>query len=70
MSNVHMQPVSSSNIAAIGWAEDMLYVEFKGGRRYVYEGVPETEFNALMKADSQGQYLNANIKPGYNVTEV
>lgn len=68
--NVHMQPVSSSNIAAIGWAEDILYVEFKGGRRYIYEDVPETEFNALMSASSQGQYLNANIKPYHTVTEV
>jgi len=70
MSNVHMQPVSSSNIAAIGWAEDILYVEFKGGRRYTYDGVPETEYNNLMNAASQGSYLNAVIKPNHLVTEV
>lgn len=60
-------PVSSSNIAAIGYDEDMqiLEVEFKDGSVYQYSGVPLSEFEGIMNAASHGTYLNANIKRRY-----
>jgi KTSC domain-containing protein len=58
------QPVSSSNIAEIGYDESrrVLEVLFRIGTVYQYFDVPPQEYQALMQAGSLGQYLNANIK--------
>jgi hypothetical protein len=62
-----MQPVSSSNIAAIGYdAENQtVYVQFLNGSTYAYKGVPEHEFENLRTAPSVGSYLNRNYKNIY-----
>jgi hypothetical protein len=58
------QPVTSSNIAEIGYDEQrrVLEVLFKVGTVYQYFDVPPQEYQALMQAGSIGQYVNANIK--------
>lgn len=60
-------PVSSSNIAAIGYDEDnqILEVEFNSGSVYQYSGVPSSEHDGIMNADSKGRYLYASIKNRY-----
>lgn len=62
-----MQPVSSSNIEAIGYdAENQtVYVQFLNGSTYAYKGVPEHEFENLRTASSVGSYLNRNYKNIY-----
>jgi len=62
-----MQPVSSSNIAAVGFdAENQtVYVQFLNGSTYAYKGVPEHEFENLRTAPSVGAYLNRNFKNVY-----
>jgi len=62
-----MQPVSSSNIAAVGYDTDsqMVYVQFLNGSTYAYKGVPEHEFENLRTAPSVGSYLNRNYKNVY-----
>lgn len=62
-----MQPVSSSNIAAVGYdAENQtVYVQFLNGSTYAYRGVPEHEFENLLTAPSVGSYLNRNFKNIY-----
>ena len=62
-----MQPVNSSNIAAVGYdAENqMVYVQFLNGSTYVYKGVPDHEFENLRTAPSVGSYLNRNYKNVY-----
>lgn len=62
-----MQPVSSSNISAVGYdAENqMVYVQFLDGSVYAYKGVPEHEFDNLRSAPSVGSYLNRNYKNVY-----
>ena len=62
-----MQPVSSSNIAAIGYdAENQaVYVQFLNGSTYAYKGVPEHEYENLRTAPSRGSYLNRNFKNVY-----
>ena len=62
-----MQPVSSSNIEAIGYdAENQaVYVQFLNGSTYAYKGVPEHEFENLRTAPSVGSYLNRNYKNVY-----
>lgn len=67
MSTPEMQPVHSSNIAAVGFdaGEQIVYVEFLNGSTYAYKGVPEHEFENLITAPSVGSYLNRNYKNVY-----
>jgi hypothetical protein len=67
MSMPDMQPVSSSNIAALGYDADnqMVYVQFLNNSTYVYKGVPEHEYENLRTAASVGSYLNRNFKNVY-----
>lgn len=62
-----MQPVSSSNIAAVGYdlENQTAYVQFLNGSTYAYKGVPEHEFENLRTAPSVGSYLNRNYKNVY-----
>lgn len=65
-------PVSSSNIASIGYDSDAvtLEVEFHTGKVYQYFDVPEAVHVELMQASSVGTYLNANIKNHYRYAQV
>lgn len=60
-------PVSSSNIAAIGFEllSETLEVEFKNGSIYQYFNVPEVLFEQLMAATSVGAFFNANIRDAF-----
>ena len=62
-----MQPVSSSNIASIGYDSDnqIVYINFLNGSTYAYKGVPEQEFESLRTASSVGSYFNRNYKNIY-----
>ncbi len=59
-------PVSSSNIASIGYDEErlILEVEFLNGSIYQYFGVPQSLYQGLMRASSHGSYLDDYIKKG------
>jgi hypothetical protein len=65
-------PVSSSNIAEIGYDEvgRILEVLFLNGSLYQYFDVPPQVYNELAMASSVGQYLNANIKGNYRYARV
>ncbi len=67
MSMPEMQPVSSSNIAAVGYdaENENVYVQFLDGSTYAYKGVQEHEFENLRTASSVGSYLNRNYKNVY-----
>jgi hypothetical protein len=65
-----MTPVISSNLAAVGWADDTLRVQFLNGRTYEYEGVSEGTYHALMNSGSVGGYFMAVIKNQYPTQEV
>ena len=67
-----MIPVTSSNIAAIGYDEDSqtLQVEFNNGSNYQYFDVTERVFNELRDAGSVGAYLASNIKGVYRFSKV
>jgi len=57
-------PVSSSNIASIGYdpASEVLEVEFTNGAVYQYYEVPQVIYDGLMSAPSHGVFLNGNVK--------
>lgn len=61
------QPVSSSNIASIGYdaQSETLEVEFLDGSVYQYFNVPSGTYEGLMAASSHGSYLNAHVKGTY-----
>jgi hypothetical protein len=67
MATPEMYPVSSSNIASVGYdAESQtVYVAFLNGSTYAYKGVPSQEFENLRTAPSVGSYLNRNFKNVY-----
>jgi len=62
-----MQPVSSSNVAELGYDEtdQIVYVRFLNGSLYIYKGVPLSEYNGLLNAPSIGSYLHRNYKNVY-----
>lgn len=64
---MQMIPVESSNISAIGYdpATQELQVEFKNGTTYSYSGVPQSQYDALLSAQSVGRYFMANIRAAY-----
>ena len=67
------QSVESSNLASIGYdaVNKILEVEFNHGGLYQYFDVPKNEYNALMNADSHGQYFDRNIKKaGYRFVKI
>lgn len=62
-----MHPVSSSNVAELGYDENnqMVYVRFLNNTLYRYSNVPMYEYEALDNAPSIGSYLNRNYKNVY-----
>ena len=66
---MNMQPVGSSNVIAVGWADGTLAIEFKGGT-YRYSDVPETVFDELLASESKGSFVHQNIKDKFTVAKV
>jgi len=60
-------PVSSSNLASVGYdpASQTLEIQFHHGAVYQYRGVPQGVYSNLMNAASKGTYFSANIKNHY-----
>ena len=60
-------PVSSSNVASVGYEEftQTLEVEFHDGSVYQYFDVPRSTYEGLINASSVGSYLHHNIKGKY-----
>jgi hypothetical protein len=65
-------PVTSSNVASIGWdaGTAVLEVEFHNGRVYQYEQVPQSVFSGLMRAGSHGGYLTEHVKGVYPYQQI
>jgi hypothetical protein len=62
-----MTPVSSSNVAELGYDPDyqVVYVRFLDSRLYIYKGVSQIEYDGLLNAPSIGSYLHRNFKNVY-----
>ena len=67
--NVEMKCVNSSNVVAVGYDKQKLYVEYRRGT-YVYKDVPKEKYDALLKAESKGKYLCVNIKGTYDFERI
>ncbi len=66
------QPVESSNLQSVGYenSTNTLEIEFKNGGIYQYFDVPESEYKALMSAESHGKYFIANIRDKYRCQKI
>lgn len=62
--------LASTNIKLIGFKDGALFVQFQKGPVYRYDAVPEVVYEALVSAESAGQFLHANIKGKYVATAV
>jgi hypothetical protein len=60
-------PVTSSNLASVGYdpAQQTLEIEFQTGSVYQYYDVPQEIYDALMAAESHGQYFTSQIRSNY-----
>lgn len=72
MDDFDMIMVSSSNIMAIGYREDIqtLRVQFLNGSIYDYTNFPLVEFEQFRNAPSLGSYLYHNIRGKYPTNKV
>lgn len=66
------EPVTSSNIASIGYdaSSQTLEVEFNNGSVYQYYNVERETFEHLRTAKSKGSYLNAYIRDAYPFSQI
>ena len=59
-----MIEVTSSNVIAIGYENDKLYVDFASGL-YEYDDVPREVYENFLTAESKGKYMWANVRGKY-----
>lgn len=64
-----MTEVKSSNIQAVKFGGDILVVQFKNGKVFAYDGVPQETFDEMMKSESLGSYFAQHIKGKFNETQ-
>lgn len=57
-----MTPLRSSNIAAVGFEDDTLYVEFANGGTYAVSGSSEAELQDILASPSPGAWYHRNVK--------
>jgi hypothetical protein len=57
------QPVTSSTIKSIGYANGEMHIEFGNGRIYAYTGPKvEEHYQALLAAPSVGAHFGAHVR--------
>ena len=63
--------LESSNVAAVGWdRHKRMYVNFRSGSVYVYDGVTRQRAVATSRAKSVGEYITRVIVPNYPAVRV
>ena len=65
-------PISSSNIAAVGYdpSSETLEIEFTSGGVYQYYNVPLSIYEALLAAPSKGSFFAAQIRDRFSYARV
>ena len=69
-SEIELNPCISSNIAAHGWEDGTLVIEFVSGDVWAYSGVSEDTYFNLRDAASVGGFFARNIKGSYPARRV
>lgn len=65
--DVRLEPVVSSNVAAVGYGEEdaVLYVSFLNGSLYGYYGVGEDVYRSMLAASSKGKFVWEHLRGAY-----
>lgn len=65
-------PVSSSNIASVGYdaPSETLEIEFVNGSVYQYYNVPQSTYDAFIAAPSAGRFFAYQIKNAFPYSRV
>jgi hypothetical protein len=61
----HLTPVQSKNIQAMGHEGTTLWIRFKGGGLYSYDGVPAETYHEGVAADSVGGWFHSKIRGAF-----
>jgi hypothetical protein len=67
MADIKREPVTSSNVASVGFDPETrtLEVQFKSGGTYRHVEVPQSVYDGFMAADSKGGFYSKAIKGKY-----
>lgn len=61
--------VKSSNIVAVGYENNTLYVEYRSGT-YSYLNVDKSVYSRLLNAESKGKFMNSEVKTKYKYKKI
>ena len=67
---MQMIPVSSSDLAAVGYAGTTLWISFHSGGLYEYSGVPQSVYESLMNAPSRVSIFMRTLSARTRITEL
>ena len=69
---MRMTRIDSTAIARIGYdpAKQILRLQYTNDRIYDYFDVPPGIYRQLLSAESAGEFVNLEIKPNYDCSEV
>lgn len=59
-------PNGSSNLMGYDYHDGILTIQFKYGKTYQYNEVPQEVVDALLSAESHGKYFNEEVKGKYD----
>jgi hypothetical protein len=65
MATIPMIPVTSSLLLAIGWEDNVMAAQFKGGKIYHYQGVPKDLYEQVLNAASPGSEFLREVRDVY-----
>ena len=68
--DLNMVPVASTSIAAVGYEAGCLFIAFRAGGVYSYDGVPEAVASALEHSPSKGRYYQSFVRGRYSSVRV
>ena len=66
------EPLASSNITSVGYdpQSETLEIEFTSGSVYQYYNVPQSIYDAFLKAPSAGQFFAYQIRNAFPYSRV
>lgn len=72
VSRIRREPVSSSNVASIGYSRHLraLEIEFTRGAVYRFLEVPKSVYLELMESSSKGHFIAENLRERYRFVRV
>ncbi len=62
--------IESSSIVSVGYDADTeaMEVQFRQGEVYAFSGVPRETYEALVTADSPGDFFNSHVRDAFPAT--